>query len=140
MRSSSLKHHGLRDTQPRRMVLEAMESLGKPASPSDIHAWITARGDTVSLVTVYRILAVLERLNLVHRHACNGLLSLCSLPSPDGHHGFMHCHGCGSVEEFSDSTLRRAEDAVATKAKFRPASYANEILGLCFSCVSSLPS
>ncbi len=134
--SSVFKQHGLRDTQPRRMVVEAMQQLKKPVSPYDIQNWINTKGGTVSIVTVYRILAVLEELNLVHRHACSGLISLCSFSDPKGHHGFLHCHSCGSVEEFSDAALFRAEDAIAKRAKFKALKHVSEILGLCSSCVS----
>lgn len=118
------------------MVVEAMQCLDKPASPYDIHAWIGGRGDTVSVVTVYRILAVFEKLNLVHRHACNGLMSLCSMPTSKGHHSFLHCHSCGSVEEVADAALCRAEEGIAKKANFTPTKHVSEILGLCSSCVS----
>lgn len=133
--STLLRKYGLRDTQSRRMVVEAMQDLRRPVSPYDIRKWIDARGDTIGIVTVYRILAVLEKLNLVHRHACSGLISLCSLPDSKGHHGFLHCHSCGFVEEFMDSALCRAEDAVAKKAKFTPLKHVSEILGLCSSCL-----
>ncbi len=137
---TTLKQYGLRDTQPRRMVLEALKRLDIPVSAYDIHAWINSRGETVSVVTVYRIVSVLEKLNVVHRHACNGLISLCSLPGTGGHHSFLHCHSCGSVEEFADPALCRAENAIAKKAKFKPLKHVSEILGICSSCVPSSAS
>lgn len=133
----TLKERGLRDTQPRRMVLDALKRMGKPASPVDIRRWIVDNGGTVNVVTIYRILAVLEERNLVHRHACDGLVSPCVLPSPEGHHGFLHCSSCGSVEEFSDVALCRAEDALAKRAGFVAAKHVSEIVGTCSSCSSA---
>ena len=135
--ASLLKQHGLRDTQARRMVVHALEALQKPVSAYEIQKWILAQGDTVSTVTVYRIIEMLQVLNVVHRHPCSGQVSLCSLPDQKGHHGFLHCQSCGSVQEFSDALLCRAEDSVARKAKFQPLKHVSEIIGLCQCCVSS---
>lgn len=116
------------------MVVEAMERLKKPVSPYEIRAWIEKSGDTISIVTVYRIIAMLEGLNVVHRHPCDGHLSLCSLEDRGGHHGFLHCGSCGSIEEFADTSLCRAENAIAKKAKFQSQKHVSEILGLCRLC------
>ncbi len=129
-----LKQSGLKDTQPRRLVVRALERIKQPSSPYDIQKWIAKQGDKINAVTVYRILEAFETLNIVHRHACNGQYSLCSQPDIAGHHGFLHCQDCGRVEEFADTALCRAENAVAQRAGFRPIEHVSEILGLCRTC------
>ncbi len=132
-----LKAGGLRDTQPRRMVIGALERA-TAASPSEILAWIRKKGATINAVTVYRILAALEKLDLVHRHPCNGEYSLCSMPGKEGHHGFLHCTSCGIVEEFMNHDLCVLENKIARSKKFRPSSHVSEIVGTCQSCLPAV--
>jgi Fur family ferric uptake transcriptional regulator len=123
----------LRDTQPRRLVLQALRRLRKPAAPKDVFAWITRR-DAVNLVTVYRILRKFEEVGMVHRHPSTGGITLCSLPGKKGHHGFLSCQKCGRVEEFADAALCAQEDRIARRAGFRPRRHLSEILGVCSHC------
>jgi len=131
---SILKDNGLRDTQPRRLVADALGRLKRPATPQDIELWIAKHGATVNTVTVYRILSLFEQLHVVHRHPCSGEYSLCSLPDRTGHHGFLHCSRCHVVEEFVDESLCREEDRIARRAGFRPHDHVSEILGTCSRC------
>lgn len=125
---------GLRDTQPRRLVIEALRRSLKPVSPYDVQKQIHKRGAAVNAVTVYRVLAAFEGLGLVHRHPCDGKYMLCSIPEEKGHHGFLHCHDCGRTEEFCEPKLCKLENAIAASAKFRPSSHVSEIVGTCRDC------
>ncbi len=129
-----LKKHGLRDTQPRRLVVDALRRIKRPASVDEIRKHVTTRGNAVNGVTVYRIIAMLEKLHLVHRHPCNGDLTLCTIPDTKGHHGFLHCTMCNEVQEFSDPELCRMENAVAQKSSFLPHQHVCEIMGICGGC------
>lgn len=131
-----LKRNGLRDTRPRRLVIAALQALREPASPAEIQQWIAKKGGAVDAVTVYRILDVLQKLGLTHRHPCSGAATLCALPGTPGHHGFLHCTSCGRVQEYCDASLCKLEDRIAKKAGYSPTSHVSEILGLCPSCRS----
>lgn len=131
-----LKKHGLRDTQSRRIVVEALRRIGKPSTVSRIRDCIARSGSTVNLVTIYRVLSSLEGANLVHRLSDDGLVSLCSLSDARGHHCLLRCRSCGFVEELSDPALCGAENALARRANFLPTQHVSEIVGLCSSCVS----
>ena len=129
-----LKKSGLRDTQTRRMVIEALKTAQAPCSPYDIQKTISESGRTINTVTVYRVLAMLDALHLVHRHPCNGRYSLCSFPEKEGHHGFLHCTSCGDVEEFCSDRLCKLENKIARSAKFHPLAHVSELVGVCRSC------
>ena len=128
-----LKTSGLRDTQSRRLVLEALATSSKPISQKEIHLWITKNGSTTNLVTVYRIVEALEKLSIVHRHPSSGGFVLCTMQE-EGHHGFLSCQECGMVEEFSDPSLCKEEDRIARKAGFTPKHHVSEIIGCCADC------
>lgn len=130
---SLLRKNGYRDTQPRRLVLEAMSALKEPASPYDIQKKI-GRKAHVSTVTVYRVTEMLESLGLVHRHPCSGKLSLCEHPGESGLHGYLHCHDCGSSEEFCSAELGDVTRMHARRKGFAAESPLLEIVGTCRGC------
>ena len=129
-----LKSLGLRDTRPRRMVLCCLADADRPLSPQDIHERIRSVGRSVNLVTVYRVLEALEETGLVHRHPCDGGITLCTRPGTGGHHGFLHCVGCGQTQEFVSEELARAEDVITSRIGFVPASRMSELTGRCAAC------
>lgn len=131
-----LRKNGYRDTQPRRLVLEAMEAAAEPSSPYDLHKWIAKKGN-VSVVTIYRIIELYEQLGLVHRHPCSGKLSLCAHPGETGLHGYMHCHDCGSSEEFCSTQLGDVTKAHAQRRGFTASAPLLEIVGTCKECADS---
>lgn len=131
-----LKLHGLRDTQARRLVVEALRRQKKAMSAQEIRKAVSARGSAINAVTVYRVLEVLERLKVVHRHPCSGNLTLCTMPDQAGHHGFLHCSSCHEVEEFASPRLCEVENEVAREKHFLPHQHVCEIIGICSRCVS----
>jgi len=129
-----LRKNGYRDTQPRRMVLEALHGLNEPSSPYDLQKWITDQQGNVSIVTVYRVLELLQKLGLVHKHPCSGKLALCEHPGANGLHGYLHCHDCGKSEEFCSPELSTATRKQATVRGFTASSPLLEIVGSCEVC------
>ncbi len=127
---------GLKDTLPRRSVVETLAARRSPATPADIAAATIKRKRPVNLVTVYRILEALAAIGVVHRHPCSGRFALCQLESPNGHHGFLHCHDCGHSEEFLSEDLCRIEKSIAANVGFTSQSHVAEIIGTCRDCRS----
>ncbi len=132
-----LRKNGYRDTQPRRLVLEALHTLKQPASPYDIQEWITKRHNlNISPVTAYRVIDLFIELGLVHKHPCGGGFILCSDPTSSGLHGYMHCHDCGTSEEFVSNELAGAVQKQSSKYSFRAGRALLEVPGVCHSCSS----
>lgn len=127
---------GLRDTQPRRVVFQALQKLKKALTPHDLQRSLAAKKTDINIVTVYRVLEAFEKANIVHRHPCNGAFSLCTIPHQKGHHGFLHCNSCDKVEEFTDQSLCNLEHGIAKKAGFTPMDHVSEIIGRCKLCRS----
>lgn len=135
--ASFLRIHNLRDTQPRRLVFEALKSLSRPASPYDIRDWIDRTHRlNISTVTVYRIAEVFIRLGIAHRHPCGGGIVLCAEPGKDGLHGYLHCHDCGISEDFCSTELATTLRKQTSKRRFRADSPLLEVTGSCAKCAS----
>lgn len=131
---STMKKYGLRDTQPRRAVVHALQTMKAPASAYQIRDWLSAQKIAIKPTSIYRILISLEQAQVIHKHPCNGYYALCSIPEQSGHHGFLHCSGCHKVEEFVNEELCKVENTIARTAKFKPATHVSEITGLCHPC------
>lgn len=129
-----LKSQGYRDTQPRRMVLAALQKSRRPLSPVAIRHWITARGWTINTVTVYRILDLLRSLELVHHSTKDDAFSLCPTPGKSGHHLSLRCTNCGTSQEFHTPGLCTPALSLIRKSGFTPLQHLCELLGRCSAC------
>lgn len=130
-----LRDNGYRDTQPRRMVIAALAHFRAPVSPYSIQQWIERKKDaTISTVTVYRIMQLLESLHMVHRHPCSGKFTLCDHPDKRGRHAYLHCHQCGDSQEFISGALDSLTKRQAKKYGFTSAAPLFEIVGTCLAC------
>lgn len=131
---SSLQTANLRNTKPRRLVLQVLRESGRQLTPRAIHEQIAALDRSVNLATVYRTLDTFAAAHLVHRHP-DGSVSLCSLPDTPGHHGFLRCSDCGELQEFVEPALCALENKIAKAAGFIPRQHHSEICGLCPHCI-----
>jgi Fur family transcriptional regulator, ferric uptake regulator len=118
-----LKTAGLRITQPRIAILEALIRRSLPASIEQIHADLqTASGASCDLVTVYRCLAAFEQLGLVRRcffHNGTSLYQLSLDDSPTYHVVDKDANAVAPLDaDLADelrSALRRIEEKLALR-------------------------
>ena len=129
-----LQEKGYRDTQSRRLVVQALETMKMPGSPYDIQKWIADRYGAISPVTVYRVTELLMSLGLVHKHPCSGAIALCTHPDKHGAHGYLHCHSCGSSEEFFSNELSAFAAKQAKTHGYSSPIPLLEISGTCRDC------
>ncbi|HKJ12973.1 MAG TPA: Fur family transcriptional regulator [Ornithinimicrobium sp.] len=95
---------GLRMTEPRRRVLQALEQLGH-ATPEVLVAHLSAQGSPLPASTVYRNLESLARAGLVrHSHMHEGVAAY-HLPT-HGQHLHLVCRECGRVIEAAPDLAR----------------------------------
>ena len=132
--SSILKRHNLRDTQTRRLVLQALNSAVKPMSKQDIFSAIQSDTAVINLTTIYRMLETFIEKGIVHLHKQSGGYVLCSIDDHNCHHVLLSCQVCGTTKECEDAKLCATENTVAKNAGFTPTQHFSEIVGLCNSC------
>ncbi len=132
--SAILKAGNLKDTRPRRIVLDALKRHKKPVSPYALQRWLAAKASELNIATIYRVLDALKDAHIVHSHPCDGSVFLCSMPDNTGHHGFLHCTSCENIEEYADERLCTIENQIARHAKFKPQMHLSEVIGLCSHC------
>jgi Fur family ferric uptake transcriptional regulator len=111
--TSKLKAAGLRITQPRIAILDALSKRVQPTTIEQIHEDVGPLN--CDLVTVYRCMAAFEEIGLVRRaffHNGTALYEI-NLGQPPRYH--VVCKATNRVEELDSSTsdaLRRAIDNV----------------------------
>lgn len=92
-----LRLAGLRVTEPRRAVVEALRRRPH-ASADDVFRLVTATAAQTSLQSVYNALGDFADAGLVRRIEPAGRPGLFELRVDDNHHHLI-CSGCGAVED-----------------------------------------
>ena len=126
-----LKSAGLRITQPRIAILEALIQRDGPASIERLHHDLAS--DLCDLVTVYRCLAVFQELGLVRRCFSHNGTSLFEINLNDSSHHHIVCKSCGKVERI-DFPLTEDVERTLRERGFDQLTYMVEFFGVCPDC------
>lgn len=125
---------GHRITVPRRTVMEVLLYSEVPLSPQEIFKQGRTIHPKLGLVTVYRTLAMFDKLGLVRRvhreDRCHGYL-----PASPGHRHALICQGCGQAVEFRGSDdLQALIDRIEAGTGYRVDDHLLQLFGLCPDC------
>jgi len=131
-----LKNRGFRITRSRTLVIKALALANRPLTAQSLFDSIIDTGSKIDIVSVYRILAALKELDLVHHIGIVDGYVACSFH--DEHLGetqHVVCDDCGKVWELPVSP----DVIVATKAMLaghgmRSHNVKVEILVTCRNC------
>jgi Fur family ferric uptake transcriptional regulator len=126
-----LRKAGLRSTQPRLKILDALEkSTVRHMSAEDVYRQLLEGGEEIGLATVYRVLTQFESAGLVIRHNFEGGRAVFEL-NDASHHDHMLCAECGRVFEFYDRTIEERQKRIAQEAGFVIADHSLYLYGVC---------
>lgn len=110
--TARLKSAGLRVTQPRMAILEALCRQPTPISIENLHAGLPP--GACDLVTVYRCMAAFERGGLVRRAVIHQGTSLYQVAFGQAETYHVVCRASGKLEPLSPEVSRELQKAVAT--------------------------
>lgn len=134
MDNANLKKVGLKNTLPRRRILEILENADQHhMSAEDIYRVLLESGEEIGLATVYRVLTQFEEAGLVVRHHFESGQSVFELDH-GAHHDHLVCVKCGKVEEFVDTTIEKRQEEIAIKAGYEITDHSLNIYGVCGPC------
>lgn len=130
---------GLRFTEQRRRVLEALLASHVPASAYDVIDRIGATGaggHRLAPISVYRALDFLVANGFAHRIESRNAYVACDRGRDcDGEATlFLLCESCGAAGEVSSATLNRVIAEAAGAVGFAPRAPVVEVRGLCARC------
>jgi Fe2+ or Zn2+ uptake regulation protein len=129
-----MRESGYRLTRPRRAVAQTLLEAQDWLRPEEVLTRARARCRSVGLVTVYRTLAVLERLGLARRiHMDAGCHGYAPAGLKHGH--YLVCLGCRQVVEFPGrEDLTPLIRQISRRTGFVVEDHLLELTGLCPDC------
>lgn len=134
MDNENLKKAGLKNTGPRRKILEIMETAKEHhLSAEAIYRAFIDQGEDIGLATVYRVLTQFEEAGLVVKHHFEGGQSVFELDTGE-HHDHLVCVKCGRVTEFVDKSIEKRQGEIAEEAGFTITDHNLTIYGMCGGC------
>ncbi len=127
---------GGRLTAIRRRVLELLWESDEPVKAYDLLARMRAEGWSSAPSLVYRALAFLGEMGLVHHLASRNAYVGCRRGGEAHCAQFFVCERCGTVSEFEDAGLSARIEAAADRIGFVAAASVVEIRGCCTRCLA----
>ena len=128
-----LRQHGYKLTPQRRVVIQAIVSNQEHLTPTAIYEKVYPGQPNIGLVTIYRTLEILTRLNLIcELHAGDNCRSY-TISAPEHHHHLI-CSDCGKVVDFPGCELGEAQQSLSRQTEFRIDDHLLEFIGHCQAC------
>lgn len=127
-----LRERGHRLTPQRELVLDAVDQLGH-GTPEEIHAEVTRRAPAVNISTVYRNLALLEKLGMVRTVDLGDRVAMyhsISLPA----HVHLTCSQCERVIDADPQEFRALSQALLHRHGFEVDLDRLVLAGRCAEC------
>jgi len=114
----TLKNAGLKKTHPRKVLLNLLTSSTQQYfSTNDIYGTLVAKGEPLSMGTIYRILSQFERAKLIIAHRFTTNTIVYELYNEE-HHDHLIDVSTGKILEFHDAMIEQRKQAIAGKHGF----------------------
>jgi len=131
---STLSQKGYRLSEPRKRIMELLESAEVALSPFQIHQELQQKDCELGLVSVYRTLELLTRLKLV-TVVYDPQRNPGYILSTTGHHHHIVCQECHKALEFSGSDdIDELVHRVEAETSFQVRDHLLQLFGLCPEC------
>jgi Fur family transcriptional regulator, zinc uptake regulator len=134
-----IKESGLRLTQPRIKILEALGAVDRPIGVYQLHDKMTESKVNVNIVSIYRTLAAFQELGIVHYIPSQQGYLLCEAECKnDQQTEHLVCDQCGNVNELPiPSCATNDLKEQADSRGFRTTKIRVEVSGICLECQKS---
>lgn len=126
-----LQEKGLKTTTARVALLDFLEQEG---SPLDVVTIVEKLHQQADQATVYRILDILTKKDLVNRLEFGEGKYRYEIQK--NHHHHLICTNCGTISDVPGDFLGKFEKEIKDKKGFLVKSHLLEFFGLCRSCQS----
>ena len=128
-----LRANGMRITRNRLQILEALLRAERPLSLDEIQARVD--GDAPDYATVFRVMTMLESLQIAQKVHLNRSCSYYELVNPQRHYDHIICTECGRVTVMIDSCpVEKVERKIEEQYGFSELRHSLEFFGKCWEC------
>lgn len=125
---------GLRRTNALEVVVEVLAAAKGPLPLNELEKDPAVAG-LCDRTTLFRLLNRLSGHGLVRRLGLHERAAYFTLAMPGGHHDYLICRDCGSVELLDiDCPGKKLEEEVAQKSGYTELYHQLEIYGVCPQC------
>src|SRR6202008_4742560 len=121
-------------TRLRRNVFMLVFSADRPLTAYEILDLLRPDDPSATPAGVYRSLAFLTELGLVHRIESAKSFIACAMPAHSHPSQMLVCRRCGTVVETEDSGVAKATESLGRRLGFALDRSTMEFVGLCSSC------
>lgn len=126
----ALRQNSVRRTLPRKTVFSVLQTAAEPLSLRQM----IARAKTADRASVYRTLALFERLGIVNVMLV-GWKKRFELATPyKSHHHHIHCEHCGKTASIASPSLEKLIKSIAEQKGFYLHHHTLELSGYCDTC------
>jgi Fur family transcriptional regulator, ferric uptake regulator len=130
-----LRANGMRITKNRFQILETLLRAEKPLSLDEIQVRAKVEGDPPDYATVFRVMTLLESLQVAQKVNLNRSCSYYELVNPRQHYDHIICTECGRVTVMIDSCpVERVERQIEKQYGFSEIRHSLEFFGKCREC------
>ena len=126
-----LREKGLRVTEQRRAILEALAKSEAPKSAEESFSALPA--DTCDLVTAYRCLEQFEKAGIIELGVRENGTKVYCLGHGHGHHHHLTCRSCGHTERV-DLCVGKELEKIGVGYGFTKITHLMEAFGICPEC------
>lgn len=131
---SVLRHYDYKLTPQRRAVLKIISHSKDHLTPYEIYNKVHEEFPNIGLVTVYRTLEMLSRLNLICKIHMDDNCQSYLLRRDTLHHHHLICTNCGTVKDLISCDLGELEKKLTAETGFKVNSHLLEFQGICPEC------
>jgi len=121
-------------TIQRRLILEKLSETEGHLMAEDIYTLVKETIPRISLGTVYRNLAVLEKIGLIEKLEIQNQPALYEKKKDLHYH--LICENCGLVEDLRGVRIDQLEDEIAQLSGYKISGHRLEVFGVCKDCQS----
>jgi len=131
--ATALRQHGYKLTPQRRGVIGAIATTQDHLTPAAIYEKVRLDYPSIGLVTIYRTLDILVKLELICELHAGGSCHSYTISTPEHHHHLI-CSDCGEVIDFTGYDLTQLEQKLFRETGFEIEGHLLEFIGLCQNC------
>ena len=131
---ATLRRRGYKLTPQRRVVIQTLASGQGHLTPTAIYENVHQEHPNIGLVTIYRTLEILDKLELICEVHTGGNCRSYLMRRPSEHHHHLVCSECGVVIDFTDCDLAELEQRLSRDTGFEMEGHLLEFLGRCQNC------
>jgi Fur family ferric uptake transcriptional regulator len=130
-----LRANGMRITKNRIQIIDTLLRAEKPLSLDEIQERTGANEGMPDYATVFRVMTVLENLQVAQKVNLNRSCSYYELVNPRQHYDHIICTECGNVTLMIDSCpVEKVERKIEKRYGFSDIRHSLEFFGICREC------